>query len=434
MNISYFIAGLIFLLNPNYGILDILPDVFGYALIWKAIEHSADLYEYLMDAKRLFGRMCMISVAKLGAALLCRVTDETFVLVLTFGFLIVELIYCLPAFIKLYNGIGYSAMRLGVPEVPDEVSKIRNLTVVFFVLKNLFALIPELTSLLYSFDKIFVESDYPATLKRNLSYIVAPLMAAFAIYVLVQTVKFLKKCRKNMYCNMIERSYEIHFSGREGLFCARLLNFGFSCMILASVFSYDFHYDMMDIVPDAAGGLILLVAVYYLSSKLYQRILGAFISLGYVASSVFNVFQNHTFHEEYLLGDVFYTAATTEKYVQLEIGATVEFVLGSAAYIFVICLLYARVKQYAKAYCYRMYAISPEASAADLVHEIRRSLIVCSVISILHFSGKALYVFILPYTTLISILSVATTVVFMLQLASCSAVIRQSLCEKIRDF
>lgn len=434
MRISYFIAGLIFLLNPNYGILDVLPDIFGYALIWKAIEHSADLYEYLMDAKRLIGRMCIISVAKLGGALLCYVTDDTFILVLTFTFMIVELIYGIPAFTKLYNGIGYSAMRLGVSEVPEAVPKIRNITVLFLVLKNALALIPELTSLLYSVDQIFANSEYPATLKRNLSYIVAPLMAAFAIFVLVQTVKFFKKCQNHMYCAMIERSYEIHFSDREGLFCARLLNFGFSCLILGSVFSFDFHYNMMDIVPDAAGGLILLVAVYYLSSKLYEKIIGAFLSVGYIISSVVNIFKNYSFHENYLIGEVFYTEETTEQYMTLEIGAAAEFVFGSAAFIFVLILLYKRVKRYTKAYCYRMYAVNPERCALDLNYEIRRSLIICSILSVLHFSGKALYVLILPYTTVISVLSVVTTVIFILQLGFYSTLVRQNLCEKIREF
>ena len=64
---------------------------------------------------------------------------------------------------------------------------------------------------------------------------------------------------------------------------------------------------MMDIVPDAAGGLILLVAVYYLSNKLYEKIIGAFLSVGYIISSVVNIFKNYSFHENYLIGEVFYT-------------------------------------------------------------------------------------------------------------------------------
>ena len=174
MNVTYFIAGLIFLLNPNYGIIDVLPDVIGYFLILRAIEHAADMYEYISDAKNLLSKLCVISIAKLAATVLCSVTDETFVLVLTFGFVIVELIYILPAFMKLYNGIGYSAMRLGIPEVPEATSRIRNLTVAFFAVRGVAALIPELTSLLYSISRLLSDSEYPATLKRNLSWICIP--------------------------------------------------------------------------------------------------------------------------------------------------------------------------------------------------------------------------------------------------------------------
>ena len=81
MKIAYYVLGLLFLLNPNYGIIDVLPDAIGYILILKAIEQVADLYEYVSDAKRLLSRLAIISIAKLGATVLCNVTDETFVLV-----------------------------------------------------------------------------------------------------------------------------------------------------------------------------------------------------------------------------------------------------------------------------------------------------------------------------------------------------------------
>ena len=185
MKIAYYVIGLLFLLNPNYGIIDVLPDAIGYILILKAIERVADLYEYVADAKKILLRLAIISIAKLGATVLCNVTDDTFVLVLTFVFVIVELIYVIPAFIKLYNGIGYSAMRLGVPGISERTPAIRNLTVVFFVCRGILALTPELSSLLYSINRLLANSDYPATLKRNLSYICMPLLL---VYILLNVI------------------------------------------------------------------------------------------------------------------------------------------------------------------------------------------------------------------------------------------------------
>ena len=434
MKISYFIIGLIFLLNPNYGIIDVLPDIIGYFLILKAIEHAADMYEYISDAKRLLSRLCVVSIAKLGATVLCSVTDETFVLVLTFGFVIVELIYIIPAFIKLFNGIGYSAMRLSVPNVPEETPKIRNLMVVFFVFRGVLALTPELTSLLYSVDRLLSDSEYPATLKRNLSWICIPIMAIFAIVVFVTTVRYLMKCKTHMYCAMVDRAYEIHFSGRYGLFRARLMNMGFSCLTVAALFSLDFHFDQMDVIPDAAGAIFLLIGMFLLAKKRYEKIVGIFLTTGYAVASIVNILISHQFNEEYDISDVFYTASTTDKYIELEICTAVELFFGFLSAIFILLLIYKEVKRNAKAYCTRLYAIKPEECAQDYISEVRRSLVGCIILAALHFGSKMVYILVLPYSNWVSVLSVVTTVFWMLRILSLSTLTSQGLGERIREF
>ena len=434
MNVTYFIAGLIFLLNPNYGIIDVLPDVIGYFLILRAIEHAADMYEYISDAKNLLSKLCVISIAKLAATVLCSVTDETFVLVLTFGFVIVELIYILPAFMKLYNGIGYSAMRLGIPEVPEATSRVRNLTVAFFAVRGVAALIPELTSLLYSISRLLSDSEYPATLKRNLSWICIPLMLAFSVMVAIRTIRYVRLCGKNQYSLMVERAYELHFSGRYGIFRSRLMNTGFSCLTIAAVFSLDFHFDQMDVIPDAAGAVLLLIAVFMLAAKRYERIVGGILFVGYTASSILNIFACHRFDEEYSLRDVFYTASTTEKYVELEILTGAECFFGLASFIFVLILIYKLVKRNAKAYCHRLYAVNPDDCAQDFVDEVRRSLIGAVIFAALHFTGKLMYILILPYSNVVSVLSFLTTVLLLLKLMSLSTLVRQGLGERIREY
>lgn len=433
MKIAYYVIGLLFLLNPNYGIIDVLPDAIGYILILKAIERVADLYEYVADAKKILLRLAIISIAKLGATVLCNVTDDTFVLVLTFVFVIVELIYVIPAFIKLYNGIGYSAMRLGVPGISERTPAIRNLTVVFFVCRGILALTPELSSLLYSINRLLANSDYPATLKRNLSYICMPLLLVLAIIVLIRTVKYLKYCQSHKFGLMIDRSYEIQYSGRYGLFTARRIELGFSCLLIASLFSLDFHFDLMDIIPDAAGALFLAFSVILLSKKKITRAFGITCSLGYAFISAWNILACQKFNEEYNLSAVFYTAATTEKYIQLEIYAVLEALLGFSSLLFVSLLVYREIKNTVHTYCRQLYAVKPEECARDYAYEVRRSLIGCLIVGALHYTSKIIYCFLLPYSNLVSVLSAITIVFLMVRLLSISSLARQGLCDRIRD-
>ena len=433
MKIAYYVIGLLFLLNPNYGIIDVLPDVIGYILILKAIERVADLFEYVADAKKILLRLAIISITKLGATVLCNVTDATFVLVLTFVFVIVELIYAIPAFIKLYNGIGYSAMRLGVPGISERTPAIRNLTVAFFICRGVLALTPELSSLLYSINRLLANSEYPATLKRNLSYICMPLLLVLAVIVLIRTIKYLKYCQSHNFGMMVDRSYEIQYSGRYGLFAARRIELGFSCLLIASLFSLDFHFDRMDIIPDAAGALFLAFTVFLLSKKKVDRIIGAVCSFGYAFISVWNILACQKFNEEYSLSDVFYTAATTEKYIQLEIYAVLEALLGFGSLLLASLLLYREIRKAVRTYCHQLYAVKPEECARDYAFEVRRSLIGCLIVGALHYTSKIIYCFLLPYSNLVSVLSAITIVFLMVRLLSISSLARQGLCDRIRD-
>ena len=57
MKISYFIIGLIFLLNPNYGIIDVLPDSIGYFLMLYNPSQLSQSSVASCDSLRCFPRL-----------------------------------------------------------------------------------------------------------------------------------------------------------------------------------------------------------------------------------------------------------------------------------------------------------------------------------------------------------------------------------------
>ena len=52
VNCSLMIAGLFFFLNPNYGVLDVLPDFIGAALLLLGFLHFADIDDRAQSAKK----------------------------------------------------------------------------------------------------------------------------------------------------------------------------------------------------------------------------------------------------------------------------------------------------------------------------------------------------------------------------------------------
>ena len=103
-------AAVVFLCNPDTGIIDILPDFIGYMLLCTAISKIADIDDRISEAYNLFKRMVYISAAKFAALFLqfgfIPTTDQSVsMLLLSFVYSVAELMVVIPALLKLYEGV-----------------------------------------------------------------------------------------------------------------------------------------------------------------------------------------------------------------------------------------------------------------------------------------------------------------------------------------
>ena len=104
------IISFVFLFNPNVSIIDVLPDFIGYMLLCGALTRIADLNDYLYDAVKIFKRMILIDAGKWLAifwTFSMTVVDQknSSILLFTFVFSLLELLFLLPAYKKLFEGI-----------------------------------------------------------------------------------------------------------------------------------------------------------------------------------------------------------------------------------------------------------------------------------------------------------------------------------------
>ena len=105
-------AGCLFLFNPTVNLIDVLPDVIGYLLILKGLYKLADLNGKIKAARQKFKAAVWIASGELLVMLAASVLEATWYLVFSFVFCVLKLIYLIPAFVNLFEGISYLEMRL----------------------------------------------------------------------------------------------------------------------------------------------------------------------------------------------------------------------------------------------------------------------------------------------------------------------------------
>ena len=91
--------------------IDVLPDVIGYILILKGLSKLADLDGKISAARQRFKAAVWISSGELFVMLLIPVFDATWYLIFSFLFGVMKLIYLIPAFVFLFEGISYLEIR-----------------------------------------------------------------------------------------------------------------------------------------------------------------------------------------------------------------------------------------------------------------------------------------------------------------------------------
>ena len=166
MGYGAMLAAGIFLWNPVVGMVDVLPDIFGYLLLLWGLSRVADLNDALGDAQKRFRGGVWIALGELGAQLLLvlfirpvRLADDphgqnspAWTLLFTFLVLALECYFFIPAYRDLFRGLGALAERKNAAHLRNDrrdrsqYERMTVFAVVFVVGKNLLSLLPELSS------------------------------------------------------------------------------------------------------------------------------------------------------------------------------------------------------------------------------------------------------------------------------------------------
>ena len=262
LGISLFAAGAVFLFDPFVSVLDLLPDALGYLLMLLGLYRLADLDERIMDAFKGLRYLALIGVARcfslfLAFGLVSPTEQPVFVLLILFTLGVLDCIVFIPMWKNFCSGILYLGSRNNATAMFDRrgpggrariynvVERYTAVTTVFFIMRELLAILPEVTVL--SHEKGGVEAG-DAT--RFYDFVGLYRMIGMAVSLilgilwLILTVCFIRKLKSDTpFFEVLTEKYRSEVLTRGDLFARRSVKRALVCLLVAAVFTIDLYLD-----------------------------------------------------------------------------------------------------------------------------------------------------------------------------------------------
>lgn len=239
---------------------------------------------------------------KMLMMVLVPMVDDTYVLVLTFGFAIIELIYIIPAIGRIFDGFEYFGTRFNGNSIYSNYKNVRTITFIFFFAKILLPILPELSALSdYEYDgyvNASVQIDF-ATYKSALLIIGIFIMTLIGIMWLVNIIPYFRRIgRETAFLERVSSMYDLEIANNTGLNFRRSLYSVLAIFSAGLIFFMNFWADGVNIIPNFIGAAFLILAAAKLSkisdgTKLTVRVCMAFTAVSavsYTVSLLFSIF------------------------------------------------------------------------------------------------------------------------------------------------
>ena len=156
MGSSYLFFGFLFLINPDYFTMDVLPDLFGYLLIARGLYKLSFLEDRVWQARRMARLLAGVSLLKLisnGIALATNV--ESTRLTVVFLFACTEGTLGVMMTDNLFKGVQYLAVRQNSDLALKGIDVTSVFLKAFFIAKNALSFLPASLILFFS-DFLFL--------------------------------------------------------------------------------------------------------------------------------------------------------------------------------------------------------------------------------------------------------------------------------------
>lgn len=333
MGFPLMIAACIFFFNPDFSVIDILPDLIGHLIMYYALSSLSDINYHFEDARRMFKCGIYVGVGEIVSLMLLfglvsASERSVAVLLFTFVFGVADMLILIPAFKHLFDGILslgtlYDGRTMFISKKGKNITdRLFSLTFVFVVAKSLLACLPELTSLINNSEYAFV---------GLLRFFAVILGFAIGSVWLVRTVVYLVGIIKDkQFINSLSDKHFDMVKTRPDLFTRRRLALGIGLICAGFILSFDFYSDYYNLIPDFLCGLMILGGTLTLKnySNKYKLLISA--SAIYTAISTLTWVLSLRFFNEYYPGAALKQLDAYYKYNAMYISVIAD----AAAFVF----------------------------------------------------------------------------------------------------
>lgn len=340
----------LFLVNPVFGIADYVPDFPGYILLCIGLSGLAKLEDNLGAARKDFLTLLYVTAGKFALWLTFPSLPAMTKLLLSFSFAVVEAIFFLPAFSKLFSGLDYLLSRHSDGDFSAKPQKLKGITYAFFIVKSIASFAPLLPTLSVSGigdGGTFVYGSGEtvwAQFTGLFNIFGAVLTLAFALPWAFSFIKMnLAICKNGAFMASVSEKYEREVLSFPNRIAAERLKTAMLLFTVSCGFTANFYIDYVNVLPGFISALLLFAAVLYLrEAPAALRVSCAAISVGRsVLSYVGLVLQRNFVYEGYTperalhgIGD------SAEMYAKIEAFSYAEGLLyGICAVLFMLCVL-----------------------------------------------------------------------------------------------
>ena len=307
LGIGYVTAGAVCLFEPYISVIDLLPDALGYLFIFMGLYRLADLDDRLAEALKGARNLAFTGLARVVAMLLSfgvvsPSEQPVFVLLALFSLAVVDCLLLVPMWRNICGGLLYLGARQdatvmfdrrglrGRTRIYNMVERYTTISVVFFILREALAVLPELTVL--SHEKGGAELgqgthyyDFVG-LFRMVGITVSLILG---IVWLVLTIRFIRRLKSDTpFFERLTGKYRTEILPRHDLFARRAVGSAMVCLIAAAALTLDFYMDGVNLVPDFLSAVLMLLAILFLTPYAGKNIPARVLTVAYGLSAALN--------------------------------------------------------------------------------------------------------------------------------------------------
>ncbi len=274
MRIGFILAGLLFFLNPNILVLDILPDFIGAILILYGLAHSAEIDERIRFTRKTLYILLWVSVGRFLCTFLAPIIDPheyTWFLVFAFCFGLGEAYLFCRSIWMLDSGLTYLSLHSNHNDIYQNTGGTAvGMTIIFTIVKTVFSILPALTYLVTDYGTVTETRTNWTFVMWMLMAINILLVTVYGILWYIRMVKFWKPLKKSDFIREVEARYEKEYRSNRPLTVYRDLHRVSLLLVLGLFFAIPVRMDGIDVLPDVIAGVLFIYAGRFMR-RMYDR-------------------------------------------------------------------------------------------------------------------------------------------------------------------